>query len=177
VTADHGEAMGEGGRFGHNSSVDESMTAIPLLVRLPAALRRTGRLAQNTGSIDLAPMILETAALPVPVAFQGRNPLRMDSGLVDDRVIYARSAGTPPQVALWIDDWKYVDDSGTRRLTKMDSADLVAADESAQRPVTMDFFEAARRSLEAGNQGRAQSVGNLSSDERDALKALGYLRE
>jgi arylsulfatase A-like enzyme len=144
---------------------------------LPAALRRAGRLTQNIGSIDLAPMILETAGLAVPASFEGRNPLRSERASVDDRVIYARSAGAPPQVALWIDDWKYVYDAGTRRLSKLDSADVVAADESAQRPVTMDFFEAARRSLEAGNQGRAESVGNLSSDERDALKALGYLRE
>jgi arylsulfatase len=177
VTADHGEALGEGGRFGHNASVDESMTSIPLLVRLPAELRRTGRFTQNVGSIDLAPMILETAALPVPASFQGRNPLRTSPEPLDDRVIYARSAGAAPQVALWIDDWKYVYDGGTRRLSKMDAPDVVAADESAHRPVSLDFFEAARRSLEAGKQGRAESVGNLSSGERDALKALGYLRE
>lgn len=162
VTADHGEALGEGGRFGHNTSVDESMTSIPLLVRLPAALRRTGRIAQNVGSIDLGPMILETAGLPVPASFKGRNPLRGNSGTAEDRVLYARSAGSSPQVALWIDEWKYVYDGGARHLTSIGEADRVETDRSAQMPVTLDFFEAARRSLEAAKAGHVESVGNLS---------------
>ena len=177
VAADHGEALGERGRFGHNYSVDESMTSIPLLVRLPADLRRTGRVPGNVGSIDLGPMILETAGLPVPASFRGRNPLRSRTGTAEDRVLYARSAKTSPQVALWIDEWKYVYDGGERRVTKMGNSDLVEADQSALRPVTLDFFEAARRSLEAAKQGRAESVGSLPDDERDALKALGYLQE
>jgi arylsulfatase A-like enzyme len=177
VTSDHGEALGEGGLFGHNVSVDESMTSIPLLVRLPAELRRTGRVSENVGSIDLGAMILETAVLPVPASFRGRNPLRCRIGVVEDRVLYARSAQTAPQVALWIDEWKYVYDGGARRLGRMGNPDLVEADETALRPVTLDFLEAARRSLEAASQGRAESAGGLSADEREALKALGYLRE
>lgn len=177
VTADHGEALGEGGRFGHNTSVDESMTSIPLLVRLPAELRRVGRITQNVGSIDLGPLILETVGLPVPASFKGRNPLRTRPGSDEDRVLYARSSGSSPQVALWIDEWKYVHEAGARRLTRTGDADRIAADQSGQRPVTVDFFESARRSVEAARAHRVESVGNLSGAERDALRALGYLRE
>jgi len=182
VTSDHGEALGENGRFGHNTSVDESMTAIPLVVRLPAAFpqRRTGRIGEPISNIDVAPLLVESVGLPAPASFAGRNPLRtvLAGETAPARLLYARTAGAQPEVALWSESWKCTLRPGGRT-TAGPPAEADAGDPAARaRAVTLDLCRDARRSVEAATSpAHAEEVGNLSREQREALEALGYLRE
>jgi arylsulfatase A-like enzyme len=180
VTSDHGEALGERGLFGHNTSVDESMTAIPLVVRLPGALARRGRVAWPVATIDLAPMILESVGIEPPAGFDGINPLRgleaADAG--GARLLGARSTGPEPHLAFWLDGFKYVYDPWTGPvLTRGPDPDR-GEDVRALHPVTADLFEAARRAWRAqATRVGAAAAAPLSHEEREALRALGYLAD
>jgi arylsulfatase A-like enzyme len=75
VTADHGEALGERGRYLHGVSLHEEQTHIPLILLLPGdetALRPE----QPVSLLDLGPTLLDLVGLPIPEHFQGSSLLR-----------------------------------------------------------------------------------------------------
>src|SRR5262249_34365333 len=67
MTADHGESMGEGGRwFKHGSSVDEAQAHVPLIVKFDATSRsaaRNLRIAEPVSTVNVFPTILAAAKL------------------------------------------------------------------------------------------------------------------
>jgi len=64
VLADHGEFLGEGGRFGHSSLLEPQLTEIPLMVKQPG--QREPRLVEMPVSqVDLYATILAAAGLEV----------------------------------------------------------------------------------------------------------------
>ncbi len=77
VTADHGEALGEGGVHGHGA-LREEVLRVPLLLALPGQPggNRDGRPAQTP---DVAATLLDLAGLRAPVPLDGRS-LRAPAG-------------------------------------------------------------------------------------------------
>jgi len=70
VTADHGEAFGEGGFYlshGHATTPDQAH--VPLLLRAPGLA--PGRRAEPVHHVDVAPTLLALAGLPVPEDARG----------------------------------------------------------------------------------------------------------
>jgi glucan phosphoethanolaminetransferase (alkaline phosphatase superfamily) len=72
VTSDHGESLGERGRFSHSSGVGEPLLNIPLLLLgyggwTPPELRPRPVASQ----VDVAPTLLATLGLPVPSTWVG----------------------------------------------------------------------------------------------------------
>jgi arylsulfatase A-like enzyme len=182
VTSDHGESLGERGLFGHNTSVDQAMTAIPLVVHLPASFpgRRAGRSDVPVSTIDLGPLVLEASGIDPPENFAGRSPLpfALTGTSAPPRLLYARTAGGQPEVGLWDLDWKcrLAHGAGDGLAGPVDAVDAGAA-EARARNVTLSLCTAARRALESAASPAAQATGTLSEQEREALKALGYLHD
>jgi hypothetical protein len=75
VTADHGEALGEAGRFDHGWS-HLAVMRVPLLVAAPGLPAGTWSDAQACG-VDVTPTLLRLAGQPVPGGLDGR-PLFTD---------------------------------------------------------------------------------------------------
>ncbi len=80
-TADHGNMLGDRGRF-FKGIMYEGSTHVPLLWRGPKGAPENGgrveqKLVENT---DLLPSIMETAGLPVPDGVQGRSFLKLARG-------------------------------------------------------------------------------------------------
>lgn len=177
VTSDHGEALGERGLTGHNLSVDEVMTAIPLLIRFPSADPPTGRVGTRAGSIDIAPTILSAVGVSIPEGFRGIDLLARDE-TPRGRVLYARSWGTPFEAALWFGDFKYVYESerGSRRLMKSDWT--APENHWATYPITGEYLDRTRFVLEDQIATAARTTTNEISEETiRALQGLGYLVE
>src|SRR5262249_1431396 len=66
VTADHGESLGEGGRFTHGLSLNEELLHIPLIVALPW-VERPIRLDNAVVSlVDVEPTLLVLAGIQPP---------------------------------------------------------------------------------------------------------------
>jgi arylsulfatase A-like enzyme len=63
ILGDHGEAFGEHGLIWHTAVVYEEGLHVPALVRLPANLRRTGRVNGLRQQIDVLPTVLDALGL------------------------------------------------------------------------------------------------------------------
>ena len=90
--ADHGEAFGEHGYFGHTGSVYTETTRVPLAFRLPPASGiEAGRLSMMVSVVDVMPTALDVLGLPFPPTMQGRSLLALLARLPAEQPTYAVS--------------------------------------------------------------------------------------
>lgn len=181
VMADHGEATGERGFFGHNYSLQEEVTAIPLLIHFPSEIGITGRVSTPAASIDIAPTALAALGVAIPDSFEGIDLLRsLDYGDPrPPRVIFSRSAHDRSSSALWFGDFKFVDDPGRTGRTLTRKPDLDGdSNLLSKHPITYAFLNRSRVSFTASSVSAAKPHNaDISRQTREALEALGYLLE
>jgi len=83
LTSDHGEMLGEDGRFGHSTHLFPQVIRVPLLVHLPAALARRAAIDVDTLALstDITPTIYSALGYnPVPAnPLMGRSLVAMDA--------------------------------------------------------------------------------------------------
>lgn len=89
LTADHGEAFGEAGRYKHEDVI-EPQVRVPLCIRLPGPNPENGLRTVASSGVDIAPTILGLAGLPIPSGLHGVDLLNTDLTserpiLVEDR--------------------------------------------------------------------------------------------
>ncbi|WP_395144469.1 sulfatase-like hydrolase/transferase, partial [Armatimonas sp.] len=77
--SDNGFYLGEHSLGDKRSAYDESLR-IPLVIRLPKALRKARQVEQLALNVDIAPTVLELAGVPVPRAMHGRSLLPLALG-------------------------------------------------------------------------------------------------
>jgi hypothetical protein len=73
VFSDHGEAMGEEGRFGHGEALDDSILHVPLMIHLPGAAPRN--VSAQVALLDVLPTVLELAGAKPPSGMMGHSLL------------------------------------------------------------------------------------------------------
>ncbi len=71
VLSDHGEDTLNHGFMGHRIELHDATTQVPLMVRLPKAQRRTGRVKDLAQLLDVAPTVLGLAGVAVPDSMEG----------------------------------------------------------------------------------------------------------
>jgi len=92
VVADHGESLGDHGEETHGVFLYDAALHVPLVVHLPDGRSAGGRVTARVRLADLAPTVLDAAALPAPPAMQGRSLLPLISGQgAGDRPVYAET--------------------------------------------------------------------------------------
>jgi arylsulfatase A-like enzyme len=184
ITADHGESLGEGGRFLHGHSLLEELVRVPLIVVLPWD-EEPRRIAAPVSLLDVAPTLLDLAGLPVPPGLRGRSLFRERTESEEAAVVGVRleAASGGQRVTDWFlrdGAWKLrVDRDSHARLFDLLSDGTEARDVAEQRPVEVGYLTARLRELGAPLEGRtAASAPQLEPAERQererALRALGY---
>jgi arylsulfatase A-like enzyme len=93
ITADHGQAFGEGGWLFHMNSPDEALLRVPLIVRFPGSALR-GRGTGWASTVDIFPTVLEAAGLDHSLSPQGQ-PLQSLFGQERPGPAWAISDGLP----------------------------------------------------------------------------------
>jgi hypothetical protein len=101
LTSDHGEMLGEDGRFGHSTHLFPQVIRVPLIMHLPAALARTAAIDVDTLALstDITPTIYSALGYtPVPGnPLMGRSLVTMDAQAAAQRrhepVVIASSYG------------------------------------------------------------------------------------
>lgn len=73
VLSDHGEELGEEGVFNHHYGMNDAVTHVPLLVRLPGGEQGGRRVSGLVELTDVAPTALELAGLPALAGASGRS--------------------------------------------------------------------------------------------------------
>ena len=70
LTSDHGEALGEGGRFGHAYLSDDNLL-VPLVIAFPSRLQVGQRIPAQVRSVDIFPTILDLAQVDAVTGIDG----------------------------------------------------------------------------------------------------------
>ncbi len=183
VMADHGELLGEGGRFSHAFRLDPELTEVPLLVKWPRQ-RRGARSRELVSAVDLFPTILKAAGLDPPPSdglplqdlgeLGGRRPAvffeeheSIVHALVRPRPGYERELygiqGRRSRRVLWPDGEECAGLKGGRWV------------EEACRGARETLLARVRQALEAAGAGEPISPELIGAEDRARLEALGYL--
>src|SRR5208282_2683882 len=112
VVADHGESLGAHGEDAHGVFLYDETIHVPLLVKLPqvqpAAKPTVSHVAAKVRLVDIAPTMLEIAAIPVPSQMLGQSLLRIaKAGGGGDQPVYSR-ADLPQRGFGWspLESWR-----------------------------------------------------------------------
>ena len=186
VVADHGESLGAHGEDAHGVFLYDETIHVPLLMKLPQAQSgakpATTRVSVKVRLVDIAPTLLEIAAIPVPSQMLGQSLLRIakaSSG--GDQPVYSRS-DLPQRGFGWspLESWragKYLYIRAPKPELYDLSADPGAAHNLAQSSkATLDTMAAQLDNFDRRFSGEAgKSSGELSSSEMQKLASLGYI--
>jgi arylsulfatase A-like enzyme len=190
-TADHGEEFLEHGGTEHTKTLYQELVRVPLVVRVPRGRAGGAREKGAVQQIDLMPTILALAGLPVPRGLPGRDlAARLNASPGADApapVLFSEERfAVVDKVAARAGEMKLIFNNDGPALWRAGSHlelyDLARdprekANLAASRPITLAFLEQrldAFRKVQA-RAGGAQSVA-LSADEREQLRALGYVQ-
>ncbi len=158
-TSDHGEMMGEDGRWGHAGIATEEIAHVPLIIKFPGNRYAGTRVSQPVRHIDVVPTVLDVAGLPVPGDLPGTSLLPAVEG--EDLDLTAVTARTPNQ------HWRGTNGTHT---------DIVRyPSESCQEPPGMLRQEICRQWEEGIARRAAINTTDLSAAQKQRLRELGYL--
>ena len=191
VVADHGESLGAHGEDAHGVFLYDETIHVPLLIKLPAsqaAKPTTTRVSAKVRLVDIAPTLLEIAAIPVPSQMQGQSLLRIaksnssgGSGSGSDQPVYSR-ADLPQRGFGWspLESWragKYLYIRAPKPELYDLTADPGATHNLAQSSkATLDTMAAQLETFDRHFSGGAgKPSAELSSSEMQKLASLGYV--
>jgi arylsulfatase A-like enzyme len=184
VTADHGEALGEHDRLGHNCVLYDQVLHVPLIVRFPTASGPWAPAAQPAVDprpiplVGLMPMVLSLAGGggPAPPAGSGRDTMvaTVDCFSAEDGPPSYGASGA----ALVTDGLKYIEEAGRPPLLfDLDRDPDEGRDLAAARPAEADRLRAELARWREGMRRVPAAAGDVGlTDRDDALRALGYVQ-
>lgn len=83
IGADHGDAFGEHGHYGHPRRVYEELVHVPLIVKMPD--KRSATVDRPVENLSIAPTILDAFDIAVPDEFEGSSLLSREFGTNDGK--------------------------------------------------------------------------------------------
>jgi arylsulfatase A-like enzyme len=174
VTSDHGEELGERGRFGvHAHTLQDELLRVPLVLKLPGAQRAGAALSGPVRGIDVAPTLLAAAGIAAPAEFEGRDLLSSRG-----------EGGEPPPALSWLDALPPLERSSLRTAAwKLDGARLydLAADPGETRDLASRRADVAaelarqRDALLSARPALASQPVQPSRELQEQLRSLGYI--
>lgn len=175
ITSDHGESFLEHERFLHQQGLYDTITRIPLIIKMPKMRHAGSRVPHLSATVDLLPTILDVLSIPPPEQTQGHSllPTFRDNVSVQDEVYIFQAVRTL--------EWKWIrprqelfrprDDPYETNNIRAQQPDTVRAlDQALQH--ALDWTAAARLS----GPGDGSPVG-LTGGELERLRALGYAED
>jgi arylsulfatase A-like enzyme len=173
VTGDHGEEFLDHGTLDHTKTLYNELVRVPLLVKLPG--RPAATVDRPVAHIDVLPTLVDWLGLPAPAAAQGRSLLTAEGD--DPRPILLETQRVRRLRGVVHGDEKLIVDldTGQAQLFNLREDPGEQQDLSRARP---DRARALRRIVESWVEERpAKHPGplDLTDEERERLKALGYL--
>jgi choline-sulfatase len=186
VVASHGQSLGAHGEDSHGIFLYDETIHVPLLIKLPqvepSAKPATSRVVAKVRLVDVAPTVLEIAAIPVPSQMQGQSLLRIaKAGGGGDQPVYSR-ADLPQRGFGWspLESWragKYLYIRAPKPELYDLTADPGATHNLAQTSkATLDTMAAQLDNFSRHFGGDvAKASAELSSSEMQKLASLGYI--
>ena len=189
VTADHGEGLMDHGHMEHGVHVYEEQVRVPLVVRWPGHVAPR-RIEGPVELADVRPTLQELLGLPPGAAFEGRSlaPALLTGAALDpERPIhlYRRHfAGEQrgeayvkgEKFGVRVGRWKLIDgpEEGTRELYDLEADPHERVNRIDDEPDVAADLSARLAAWRAGRTGAAGAPLQVSPEERERLRALGY---
>lgn len=188
LTADHGEALGEHGRWSHGDTTLQVELQIPLVMRWPSQLPAGKRISPPVSLVDVMPTICEAVQAPISHRIQGRGLMGMinadDPSRTELAFVPVFAAGVqrrPNEFAVIQRHWKLRSDPTHDLLSFYD----LSEDPYEEEPLPFDFTSEISTLQDLLEKHKAESVAlaeglsgkteTLSPEELKALRTLGYL--
>jgi len=177
ITADHGEAFGEHGRFGHHPYLYDELLRVPLIVHAPGLESRT--VDQQVSLLDLGPTLYDLLDIETPDAVQGTSfaPLLRDEEMEEEVAIATgKSGGTLAcRTSEWKCFWKVEEDKIELYDLQSDPDEL--EDVSTNYPdVVSEFQEVMQLYLDEAEEADIDLPDIKESAEvEQRLRDLGYV--
>lgn len=159
-TSDHGEWLGQHGKFGKGYPADDAVSRVPLLLAFPEEKFSAQRIAAIVEGVDILPTLLEACGIQSPPWLQGESLVSvMKSGRRTSPDALTEGRGWK---ALRTPDYRYlVHEDGTEKLfqSSTDSG---------------DYFDIASRSPEILCDMRTRLIRKLLNIERPQARTWTY---
>jgi len=178
VTSDHGEALFEHQRMGHNKTLFDEMLRVPFILRLPGGSYPDGIDLNRIATLaDLVPTLLATTSVRPTAALDGTDLLQ-PAAETSARSFLARTGRPNPLRALRTPRWKLVlTSSGQARLY-----DLIS-DPGEHRNVGFENLPTlvglgqilTQRLLAQPSLAGTKSTTEAPLADHEMLEALGYI--
>ncbi len=186
IASDHGEAFGEHGEQRHGMFLYDETIHVPLLLKLPDHRFAGKRVDDRVALVDLAPTLLETAAVPVPPAMQGHSLVPLfdkDQGPHDrsagDAAVYSQSNYARAFGWSGLSSWrttKYLYVKAPKRELYDQIADPQARRNLAEAsPAVADTLDFKLTKFQKDTSGTESSSAKLDPVQAEKLRALGYM--
>ncbi|MBW2272156.1 MAG: sulfatase [Deltaproteobacteria bacterium] len=186
LTADHGEEFAEHGRTRHGKTLYEEVIRVPLIVRAPGLA--PGRVQGAVPSVDLLPTLLELMDLPAPAGIEGASLVAaMEGAPLEARPVLGelRAMAFKDADSYRRGRWKVIREGWRQRdhLYDLETDPAEQVDLAAEHPDRlermlreMDALRGAARGAASASPKPEQDL-NLTPDELEGLRQLGYLEE
>lgn len=190
VTNDHGEELGDHGKYGHGHSMYEELLRAPLLIHYPTAIKPSVLSHEVVENVDIAPTIVDVLGLKPMEKADGLSLVPLMRGEAVQRPYYAMSEFMENRRAIRVGDWKMIWAAGTtvnvyhseedrgekndlaktatiaRRMLEVHAGEAQATFDKKQRMQDIST----KRQFKAG-------VADIDPETRKQLEALGYFGE
>ena len=184
VVSNHGESLGAHGEQRSGMLLYDETIHVPLLLKLPRDQQLTPRSVSNhVRLLDIAPTVLQLAAIPVPPGMQGQSLLRMaQASSQADQPVYSRTE-LPQQgfACSLMESWRV----GKYLYVRAPNPELY--DLSADPGASHNLAQSSKGTLQVlaaqlaafdhhfeGDAGKPAS-SRLTSSEMQKLASLGYI--
>lgn len=171
-TADHGEEFDEHGTLGwHAHTLYDELLRVPLLIKFPNGEHAGETVASQVRVIDIAPTLVAALGWPMPEQFRGADLTPLVLGRAAAPRFAVSRFDSLPTAAIRTSSWKLIGS----RLYDMRSDPAETRDVAAQHPEIVCFLGRRLAAQEAERPAASGPRVELTAEERDRLRSLGYL--
>lgn len=191
ATADHGEGLMDHGHMEHGVHVFDEQVRVPLVLRFPGRIPAGRRVDTPVSLVDVAPTVYELLGVEAPDAgFEGRSLVPALSGAEPPRpprpvFLYRRHFNGERRADVWVvgekfgvreGRFKYIDgpEERTRELFDLAADPKERENRVRAEPEAAAALAARIDAWRAGRIGPGGGKLEISPEERERLKALGY---
>jgi arylsulfatase A-like enzyme len=178
VTSDHGELIGEHGKFGHGDYLYQQELHVPLLLKYPGGEVSPNRTSMAVQMNDIFAMVLKRLEIDLPQGIQAGIPPQIGHPLLAETYPLASIRPDGHWRAIFEGDFKFVWNSkGHHMLFHLvdDPGELVnLATYQSERSANM-LSKMSEYLAKLPPPGPALPAQELDEDTTKALKSLGYV--